>query len=152
MLYPANNHADAANCGKGLKPFHASHELLKLIQAAGTVHSVGSGSMLFRAGEPTRGVYIVLSGRFALWSGEDPTRITRIAENRCLMGLPATIRMKPYSLSAEAVADAKVCLISPEQFRTLLTTNPEAGAEILRLLAEEISVLSRLTVYEAGRV
>jgi len=141
-----DSHAD-----KPPRAFYGSNELLKLILGAGETIKVRSGSMLFQAGEPLKGLYVVVKGRFALWSGEDHVRVTRVAERRCLLGLPATIRNKPYSLSAEAVADSQVCFLSPEQFRLLLTSHPAAGAEVLNLLAEEISILRRLAVYEAER-
>lgn len=128
------------------KPFCASHALLSEMLKIGETLAVPSGSMLFEAGQPTRGVYVVMQGKFALWSGEDPVRITRIAERGCLLGLPATIRQKPYGLSAEAVSSANVCRLDPEQFKRLLAKNRSAREEVLVLLAEEISTLRRLAV------
>jgi CRP-like cAMP-binding protein len=105
---------------RSTKPFGASKQLLSEMLNVGETISVPSGSMLFEAGQPTHGVYIVLQGTFALWSGEDPVRITRIADRGCLLGLPATIRQKPYSLSAEAVISSQVCRLSPKEFKALL--------------------------------
>ncbi len=140
------------NANEPPKAFYGSNELLRLLSGIGKTINVRSGSILFRSGEPLRGLYVVVKGRFALWSGEDHVRVTRVAERRCLLGLPATIRNKSYSLSAEAVTDSQVCFLNPEQFRSLLSSHPEAGTEVLNLLAEEISILRRLAVYETERV
>jgi CRP-like cAMP-binding protein len=135
---------------RSTKPFGASKQFLSEVLKIGETIAVPSGSMLFEAGQPTHGVYIVLQGKFALWSGEDPVRITRIADRGCLLGLPATIRQKPYGLSAEAVINAQVCRLSPEQFKALLAKSRQAREEVLLLLAEEISTLRRLAVYEVS--
>lgn len=130
------------------RPFAASEAMFAAMMKIGTRSEVEPGTMLFKAGDENRGVYLVVSGRFALWSGDDPVRVTRVAERSCLMGLPATVRMKPYGLTAEAVTEAEVCLVGAEEFRNLIASNTDLGAEVLQLLAEEISVLRRLKPYE----
>ena len=99
-------------------------------------------------GQESEGVFLVLEGRVALSSGEDPVRITRIAEKGSLLGLPATVRDKPYSLTAEAVTDLRVCHMLPAAFRELLATNATLGLTVVNMLAEEISILRKLAVYK----
>ena len=93
-------------------------------------------------------MFLVLEGRVALSSGEDPVRITRIAERGSLLGLPATIRNKPYSLTAEAVTDLQLCHIVASRFCQQLAMNASLGLAVLTMLAEEISILRKLAVYE----
>jgi len=65
-----------------------------------------------------------------------------------LLGLPATIRQRPYSLTAEAVTDCEVCGISSERLRKALLEYPAIGLAIVEILAEEVSVLRTLAVYK----
>jgi CRP-like cAMP-binding protein len=127
-------------------PFEAPPELCKALEQIGKCLRVSSGTILFRQGEQNSGVYVVMSGRFALSAGDDPYRVTRIAQKGSLLGLPATIRQKPYSLTAEAVTDSVVWLVSPERFRNLLSENTTLGFVVLTMLADEVSNLRRLQV------
>jgi CRP-like cAMP-binding protein len=127
-------------------PFEAPPELCEALEQIGKCLRVSSGIILFRQGQRNLGVYVVMSGRFALSAGDDPYRVTRIAQKGSLLGLPATIRHKPYSLTAEAVTDSVVCLVSPERFRNLLSENTTLGFVVLTMLADEVSNLRRLQV------
>ena len=136
------------NEAKKSKPFecpeHVRNELIKI----GRTRSVLAGTVLFRKGQDSEGVFLVLEGRVALSSGEDPVRITRIAEKGSLLGLPATVRDKPYSLTSEAVTDLRVCHVLPGAFREQLATNATLGLTVVNMLADEISILRKLAVYE----
>lgn len=134
---------------KAPKPFMASPELCEALKSIGTILSVSSGEILFRKGDATKGVFLVLSGRVALSAGDDPVRITRIAEKGSILGLPATVRNKPYSLTAETVTECQLCRVTPEPFRELLSQNPAFGMSVIAMLAEEVSVLRKLAVYKA---
>lgn len=134
---------------KSSVPFAASRELCTKLQGLGTRQSVAAGTILFREGDFTRGLFLVLSGRVALSAGDDPNRVTRIAEPGSVLGLPATVRNKTYSLTAEVVADAELCQVSPQQFNELLKSDAGIGCEIVTMLAEEISMLRSLAVYRA---
>ncbi len=132
---------------KRRNPFRASEIMSVELEKLGVRQSVPAGTILFREGEDVRGVYLVLNGRFALSAGEDPTRVTRIAEHGSLLGLPATVRSKPYSLTAEAVTDADVCLVSVDCFRTLIVENSSIGMEVIAMLADEVATLRKISVY-----
>lgn len=133
---------------RAIRTFAASPLLCFELQRLGRREQVSTGSLLFHKGDKNRGVFLVLSGRFALSSGEDPIRITRIAEKGSLLGLPATVRNKAYSLTAEATADAEVCVISAKAFRKMMSTNTLLGLTVVSMLAEEVSILRRLAVHE----
>ncbi len=149
---PSNAAKDTASKRKKTEktpsPFEVSKALLAELEAIGTRKAVEAGTMLFRKGEPTRGVFVMLSGRVALSSGDDPVRITRVAERGSLLGLPATVLDNPYSLSAEAVVDSEVSVIPPARFRSFLSSNTRLGVEVVNILAEEIAVLRQLAVYQ----
>ncbi|MGE5110090.1 MAG: Crp/Fnr family transcriptional regulator [Acidobacteriaceae bacterium] len=131
-----------------VRTFAASPELSFELQRIGDRKRVPAGSLLFRKGNRNRGVFLVLSGRFALSSGEDPTRVTRIAEKGSLLGLPATVRDRAYSLTAEATTNAEVCVIPAKVFREMLSTSTSLGMTVVSMLAEEVSILRRLAVHQ----
>ena len=114
----------------------------------GEIETVPRGTMLFRKGDPLKGVFVVLQGRVALSAGDDPVRITRIAGKGSLLGLPATVRNRRYSLTAEAVTDTEVCLVPPERFREALATNPLLGLAVVAILSEEVAGLRRFVVHK----
>ena len=138
----------AENDSKVSKPFEIPDDIRTELIRIGTSRSVLPGTIIFRRGQEPGGVFLVLEGRVALSSGEDPVRITRVAERGSLLGLPATIRNKPYSLTAEAVTDLQLCHVPPSQFCQQLTTNASLGLTVVNMLAEEISILRKLAVYK----
>lgn len=133
---------------KRMKPFLAPAEVLTELERAGEVREASAGTVLFRRGQPNMGLFVVLTGRVALSSGEDPIRIVRIAEHGCLLGLPATVSGSPYSLTAEVVLDSRLCFVNRKQFRRVLVDNPQVGFAVLKMLADEVSDLRQLAVYK----
>ena len=134
---------------KAIRAFQAPPAVCEELQRIGKHQAVESGTILFERGEQNRGLFVVTSGRFALSSGDDPVRVTRIAEKGSLLGLPATVRDAPYSLTAEAVTDSDVYVISPAEFRDLLTNNPRVGMAVVSILAEEVFEMRRIFVFRA---
>lgn len=131
------------------KPFLVPEPVGSELVRVGKLQTVRPGTILFRQGQVTKGVFLVLHGRVALSSGDDPVRVTRIAEKGSLLGMPATIRNVPYTLTAEAVTGVQFCHVSVAKFRKLLATNTALGLTVVNILAEEISVLRKLAVYKA---
>ena len=130
------------------KSFECPESVRNELTKIGKTRRVREGTILFRKGQAPKGAFLVLEGRVAFSSGEDPVRITRIAEEGSLLGLPATVRNKPYSLTAEAVTKLRVCQVPTAKFRELLGTNAALGLTVVNMLAEEISILRKLAVYE----
>jgi CRP-like cAMP-binding protein len=134
---------------KSIRAFQAPPEICEKLQRIGKHTTVAPGTILFKRGEQNRGLFVVASGRFALASGDDPVSVTRIAEKGSLLGLPATVRDAPYSLTAEAVTDCDVYVVSPAEFRALLTNNPTVGMAVVSILAEEVFEMRRVFVFQA---
>jgi CRP-like cAMP-binding protein len=134
---------------KAIRAFEAPPAVCDELVRIGKRQTVESGTILFERGERNRGLFVVSSGRFALSSGDDPVRVTRIAEKGSLLGLPATVRNAPYSLTAEAVTDSEVWVISPAEFLHLLTNNPTVGMAVVSILAEEVFAMRRAFVFSA---
>ena len=132
-----------------IRAFLAPPAVCSELRRIGKHRSVASGTVLFERGEQNRGLFVVINGRFALSSGDNPSDVTRIAEKNCLLGLPATVRDAPYSLTAQAVTEAEICVITPSEFRDLLKNNPKVGMAILAILADEVFEMRRIFVFQA---
>lgn len=129
------------------RAFLAPEEVRMQFVQIGALCRVSAGQTIFCQDEPLRGLFMVEHGRVALSAGDDPTRVTRIAESGSLLGLPATMTGRPYSLTAEAVIDTELVLIGPDDFRRLLREKPHICYSITRMLAEEIVAFRRVAVY-----
>ena len=124
--------------------FEAPQEVCTLLQTMGTPLSVAAKTVLFRKGEPPKGVFLVLKGKVAVSAGDRRSGLTRIAQKRSLLGLPSTVNNRRYSLTAQTLSDVELCLVEPEAFRTLLRSNPVVGLAIVKILSEEVWALRRL--------
>ncbi len=133
---------------KPAAPFVAPFPVCKQLEREGAICDVEPGSFLFTRGEASKGVFVVLEGRVALSAGEDPTRIVRIAKRGSLLGLPATVSGKRYSLTAEVVAQSQLAFLSPARFKELLHGNPALVLIVVQMLAEEMSAVRNLAVYK----
>src|SRR5512138_2533411 len=76
------------------QPFEAPANVREALLRIGEIITASPGTILFEQGKMTNGVFLLLEGRIALSSGEDPVRITRVAEKGSLLGLPATVGNK----------------------------------------------------------
>jgi CRP-like cAMP-binding protein len=55
-----------------------------------------------------------------------------------LLGLPALVGDKPYSLTAVACAGARVGFVTPDTFSSLMLSEPLLAMMILQVLAAEV--------------
>jgi CRP-like cAMP-binding protein len=105
--------------------------------------------VLFQQGDAPTGVYIVRRGKVRLTTQSDGDAVLSIqAGAGSLLGVPAVIGAKPYSLTATALAGAELSLLPREDFVHLMHTDPELSFRVLQVLAEEVrfgrEVLSHL--------
>ena len=82
------------------------------------------GSVLFRRGEKAAGTYVVLSGKVSLDLGVD-TAFARSYGSGALLGLPATLTKRDYSMTATVTEDAEVGFCSTRALDLLLQKRPE---------------------------
>jgi CRP-like cAMP-binding protein len=114
-------------------------ELRKELHALATPVRKEKGTILFRAGQPPRGAFLIRSGEIKL-SLDDipnlyPSRTMGAGE---VLGLPATFSGEPYSLTAKVNRSCSLDFISRPKLLNLLRRKPKAGFQVVRLLSEEI--------------
>jgi len=107
-----------------------------------------AGTVLFRAGEPGRGAFLICSGKVKMClDGSSVLYPARFLRKGSLIGLPATFSGEPYSLTAEAVQNSDLYFIPRSKLLNLLQNDPRTGYEIVRILSEEIFQM-RKTAYK----
>lgn len=94
-------------------------------------------AVLFIEGQPSRGVFILCSGRAKLstTSKSGKTVITRISEPGDILGLSATILSYPYEVTAEMLEPGQANFISKECFLHLLRTNSDVTLRAAQILS-----------------
>jgi CRP-like cAMP-binding protein len=119
--------------------FVAGPELLRELEKRSKPVAVGPDRILFREGTEPVGVYIVLNGGAMLLRGSNgETVLTAEAGPGSLLGVPAVIGQKQYSLTAVATEDAKLNFMTCGEFVELMHKEPELSFQVLQVLAEEV--------------
>src|ERR1019366_1461056 len=76
------------------------------------------GAILFVEGQAPRGIFVLCKGRVKLYicSTDGKTLILKIAEPGEVLGLSATVSVKPYELPPELVVRCQVIFVKREDF------------------------------------
>jgi len=114
-----------------------------LLEQAALTKTFRAGALLFRRGDPVQGVYLVRTGEIALSLADVPEPPARMVGPGALLGLPATIGGRPYSLSAEVIEPAEVGFIPREEFMKLLRQNFDLCLAVIQGLASELTETRR---------
>jgi CRP-like cAMP-binding protein len=119
-------------------------EVRSELHAVATPVRKEKGAILFRAGQPGRGAFLIRSGKVRLTldvaSGLYPPRTV---SSGAVIGLPATFSGEPYSLTAEVEKTCRMDFIPRRRLLNLLLRNPKTGFQIVRILSEEIFQMRR---------
>ena len=119
--------------------FVADPELLAELEKSAESVAVGADGVLFRQGEAPTGVYIVRKGSVALTSAANGGAVLRLyAGPGSLLGVPAVVGGRLYSLSAKAAPLAEIAIVTCEDFLHLMHTEPLLAFRVLQVLAEEV--------------
>ncbi len=100
---------------------------------------LGASRILFRQGDPPAGVFILSKGVARLTTRSDGDAVLSVqAAPGSLLGVPAVVGAKPYSLTAEALPGAVISILGCDEFVHLMHTEPNLSFRVLQVLAEEI--------------
>ncbi|MDG0811654.1 SLC13 family permease [Cohnella rhizosphaerae] len=97
--------------------------------------------MLFRAGDPGDGMYIVLRGRIALYveTDEGARRALTVLREGDMLGEMALLTGEPRSATAVAAAETELFEIGEETFRQLIEEHAMLSAYFIRLLSGRLT-------------
>jgi CRP-like cAMP-binding protein len=119
--------------------FVADSELVGELEKRATPVAVSGDRVLFHQGDAPTGVYILSKGSAKLTSITDGDPLLSIHTGAgSLLGVPAVVGTKPYTLTAEALEGAEVSVLSCEDFVHLMHTEPALSFRVLQVLAAEV--------------
>ncbi len=105
---------------------------------------VKTGEILFREGEPSDSVYLILSGEVEVLRDLGDRRI-RLGTRRAgqIVGEMGVIRNQPRSATIRVVSDAKVSRITKKQFLAAFGGKDQLALRILKMLCERLGAADR---------
>jgi CRP/FNR family transcriptional regulator len=119
--------------------FIADPELILELERSAKPITLGRDRIFFHQGDAPTGVYILTKGTATLTSRSDDEAILSVKVGTgSLLGLPAVIASKPYTLTAEATQGAELSLVTCEDFVDLMQTVPLLSFHVLKVLAKEV--------------
>ena len=114
----------------------AARELGKVF----TPDTLPEGTILFREGEESGGVFILCRGAARIYVGD--------SDHACLtlhacgpgeaLGLSAVLSDHPYEVSAELTARSRLIFIPAKDFRRWLQKTPEGSMRVVNFLSEQV--------------
>ncbi len=119
--------------------FVADPELIQELEKRSKPVSLGPDRILFRQGEAPVGVYLLRAGEALLTSRSNDAAVLSVHVGAgSLLGLPAVIASKPYTLTAKALEGAELSLVTSDEFVELMRRDPALSFRVLQVLAAEI--------------
>lgn len=127
--------------------FLADPELAHEIEKRSKPCSAIGDGVLFRQGDLPIALYLVKSGEVALAmeSGGRMVMCVRAGAGS-LVGLPAVVGNKPYSMTAAPCAGAEIREISNLEFNDLIRSTPMLAMKVLQVLAAEVHLARRCSL------
>lgn len=120
--------------------FLADPELIRALEKRATPIACDEDRVLFRQGDPSIGLYILLKGEatISMNPGNDGAIFSCKAAAGSLLGLPGLIAKQPYSLSAHACRGAEVSFVAASDFDFLMQSDHSLLLKVLQVLAAEV--------------
>ena len=100
-------------------------------------------AVLFQRGEKAFGMFLVFSGRVRLNAGIDEA-LARCYGPGALIGLPATLSKRTYSMTATVMEDAELGFLPPPVLDSLIRDNPDLCQELVTILSERMVQIQQL--------
>jgi CRP-like cAMP-binding protein len=99
-----------------------------------------TGETIFSAGEPSHGIYCVVSGTVAIRKGDSEGNavLLRLAYPGDTLGYRGLLLGEKRRSSAEALGPSKICFIDKQTVQSLLDRNPTLGLQFLRRVATDL--------------
>jgi thioredoxin reductase (NADPH) len=113
----------------------------------GEIRNFKSGDIIVRAGEPSDGLFILLSGEVRVAPHELHRREETIVTHGSgsFMGELAQLSGRPSLVNSIAQSDVEAILIAPARLREVIVAEAEIGERIMRAL-----ILRRMGLLEEG--
>jgi CRP-like cAMP-binding protein len=131
----------------GLSLFSSlDEEALGEVAGRTLTRAVGRGALLFREGQPCRGLYVVTEGRINVYRASPDGReqvLHAMGPGQPVAEVPL-FDGGPYPASARAVEDSRVLFLPIDAFRWLYTNNPAVADAVIHELGRRLRRMVRL--------
>ncbi len=120
---------------------------MKRIHRFGQPHHVDDGEYLIRAGQKSRGMFLLVSGNVAVSQRDGLGRVVPFRTYRPgeFLGEAGTLFGGSALVDAQCVGDVDGFLVVPDQLRALIIAEADLGERIMRAL-----ILRRVSLIQAG--
>ena len=120
--------------------FVAEPDLIRALSRHAIPLDCSEGRKLFRQGDDPSGLFVLHTGDATMFLENDGgARVASVPmPPGSILGLPALVSDKPYSMSAVAKKGATVGFVNRNDFSALMLTEPLLALMIVRVLAAEI--------------
>ena len=120
--------------------FVAEPDLIRALWQHAIPLDCSEGRKLFRQGDAPSGLFVLHSGDATMILENDGgIQVARVPmPPGSILGLPALVSDKPYSMSAVAKKGATVGFVNRNDFSALMLTEPLLALMIVRVLAAEV--------------
>lgn len=133
--------------------FSTHAELFTALQNLGAPDLQRKGTILFREGEPTRGVYLLVKGAATLSMATDDGRriAVRSVGPGCLLGLPGAIINGNHLFTAKLTQDSRVTFVPTSALLDFLRLHNDLCFDIVEMLGGELVELPPVVHARARR-
>lgn len=127
---------------------------LNLLAFTSEMMTFREGEYLFRLGEPSDSVYVVLKGTVDVIYDEDPEKITIIASlgQNHMLGEMGVFLNAPRSASMLATSQVQTLKIPADRFIKLATETPEIALSVMKELSAKIAVTGNLVIESSAEL
>lgn len=117
-----------------------AEEDVKLLAQARKSRRYRAGETIFTAGEPSYGIYCIVSGATAMRQidTEGNTVLIQISYPGDTLGYRGLLLGERRRFSAEALGPSRVCFIDQQVVKTLMDRNPALGLQFLRRINTDL--------------
>src|ERR1051325_6416608 len=120
----------------------------------GDAMMIPKAAMLFDVGELCSGVYIIRSGSvdLLLLNAANIPVWSRCVSAGGVLGLPAAVGMKQYSLRAVAHDNAELVFVPATTIQSVIRNDPNVGFQVLKAMSEEVATLrKKVAMFDPGK-
>lgn len=116
--------------------------LLKRLEQEKTIHDYRNGQIVFYQDNPSLAAYCLSSGHVKLFkaASDGSEALLRLLSPGSIMGYRAVLTGEDYAASAEAVGEARICVISKDTFLGILEESHEFCQKVMTTLAVELRI------------
>lgn len=133
--------------------FSAHPELMTALQHLGSAEVQQKGTILFREGDPARGVYLIVRGSANLSIHADDGRniAVRSVGPGYLLGLPGTILNRGYLFTAKLTQDSRVTFVPTGALLDFLRVHNDLCFDIVEMLGGELIDMPPVVYHRSRR-